>query len=427
MDDGTSAAGSLFRLRGFRLLFTTRVCSNGANQMQAVAVGWQVYELTGSPLQLGLIGLVQFLPPLLLTLVVGQVVDRYDRRLILRCAYVAEFSVSASLLLLTLLPHPPVPGIFAALFVNAMARTFEGPSLSSLLPSMVPRAVLGRAVAAHAGANKVALLAGPSLGGLLYVFGPHVDYSCCMALVTMAAVASFLLPRIPPPAERPAVNWQSLLAGLSFIRHTQLVLGALTLDLAATLSGSIVALLPIFARDILEIGPWGFGLLRSSPAVGALCVALVLSRYPIRRAAGRTMFVGLTVYGIATLLFGLSRQAELSILLLLIVGSGEMMHTVLRHTLVQLNTPDEMRGRVLAVQSLSVSTSGQIGQFQSGLSAHWLGAVGSVMLGGSMVLVIVAFWAWRFPALRRADRPDEAIVRAAAESGPQLVPGVEAS
>jgi MFS family permease len=407
MDDGTSASGSLFRLRAFRLLFTTRVCSNGANQMQAVAVGWQVYALTGSPLQLGLIGLVQFLPPLLLTLVVGQVVDRYDRRVILRCAYVVEFSVAASLLLLTALPNPPVAGIFAVLFVNAVARTFEGPSLGSLLPSMVPRAVLGRAVAAHAGANKTALLVGPSVGGMLYVFGPHVDYSVCMGLVLIAATASFLLPSVPPRAERPEVSWETLLAGLTFIKRTQLLLGALTLDLAATLSGSITALLPIFARDILEIGPWGFGLLRSSPALGALTVALVLSRYPIRRAAGRTMFIGLTVYGIATLLFGMSHEAHLSILLLLVVGSGEMMHTVLRHTLVQMNTPDEMRGRVLAVQSLSVSTSGQIGMFQSGLTASWLGAVGSVLLGGSMVLVIVALWAWRFPALRRADRPEE--------------------
>jgi MFS family permease len=422
MQDGSSASGSLFKLRAFRLLFTTRVCSNGANQMQAVAVGWQVYALTGSPLQLGLIGLVQFLPPLLLSLLVGQIVDRYDRRLILRCAYLVEFSVAAMLLFLTALPEPPVAGIFAVLFVNAVARTFEGPTLGSLLPSMVPRAVLGRAVAAHAGANKVALLAGPSIGGLLYVFGPHIDYSVCMVLVMIAAMASFLLPSVAPLAERPEVSWQGLLAGLSFIGDRQLLLGALTLDLAATLSGSITALLPIFARDILEIGPWGFGLLRSSPALGALAVAFMLSRYPVRRAAGRTMFIGLTIYGIATLLFGLSREAHLSILLLLVVGSGEMLHTVLRHTLVQMNTPDEMRGRVLAVQSLSVSTSGQIGMFQSGLTASWLGAVGSVMLGGSMVLVIVALWAWRFPALRRADRPEEMPVASLPAAAADFVP-----
>ena len=406
MQDG-SDSGSLFKLRAFRLLFTTRVCSNGANQMQAVAVGWQVYELTGSPLQLGLIGLVQFLPPLVLTLVVGQIVDRYDRRLILRCAYVVEFCVALSLLVITSLPQPPVAAIFAVLFCNAVARTFEGPTLGSLLPAMVPRAVLGRAVAAHAGANKMALLAGPSLGGLLYVFGPHVDYSVCMVLVTVAAISSFMLPSIARAAEPPEVNWESLMAGLTFIRRTQLVLGALTLDLVATLLGGINALLPIFAHDILDIGPWGFGILRSAPALGALGVALFLSRHPVRRAAGRRMFSGLTIYGIATILFGLSHVAGLSIALLLVVGAGEMLHTVLRHTLVQMNTPDEMRGRVLAVQSLSVTTSSQIGMFESGITAAWFGAVGSVVLGGGLVLLVVALWAWFFPALRRADRPDE--------------------
>jgi MFS family permease len=413
-DDGAPAppaetfdpATPLFRIRSFALLFTTRAASNTANQMLAVAVGWQVYELTDSALQLGLIGLVQFLPPLLLMLLAGQIADRFNRRLILRCCYVIEVCVALGLLLLSVLPRPSVTVIFVLLFFNALARTFEQPAVQSLLPVMVPRAVFGRAIAAHASAGKLSILVGPSLGGVLYIFGPAVDYGCCALFVLAAAVASFLLPNPPAPGERPKVSWDELVAGFRFIFRVPAVLGAMSLDLMATLFGGVTALLPIYARDILEIGPWGAGILRSAPALGALAAAAYLTRFPVRRAGGVYIFAGFAVYGAATIGFGLSQNVLLSIVMLVLVGAGDMVSTVVRQILVQITTPDEMRGRVAAISGLFVGTSGQLGSFRAGVTAEWFGAVGSVVIGGVAVFATVGLWAWLFPALRRVTRPD---------------------
>jgi MFS family permease len=412
MSESSISAGHtppLFHHRPFRLLFITRATSNTANQMQAVAVGWLIYDLTGSALALGLIGLVQFLPPLCLTLVAGQIVDHHSRRLILLWCYAVEFAVTLGLVALALFVANPVEPIFALLLVNAIARTFEAPALQSLVPATVPRELLMPAVSAHASAGKMSQLVGPALGGLLYGFGAGVDFGLCAVLIVVAAIASVLLPMPPAPAARPKVTWTTVVAGIHFIWNHAAVLGAMSLDLAATLFGGVVALLPIFARDILHIGPWGFGMLRSAPAIGGLVMAAILSRHLVRRRGGRIMFIGVTFFGLGTIGFGLSDRPALSLALLVIVGASDMLATVIRQSLIQFATPDAMRGRVFAVNTLFVSTSNQIGMFESGVTADWFGAVGSAVLGGVAVLAIAAIWAWRFPALRRVERPDELV------------------
>jgi MFS family permease len=412
MTDLSATANSiapLFHHRPFRLLFITRTAANTANQMQAVAVGWLIYDLTCSALALGLIGLVQFLPPLVLSLIAGQVVDHYSRRLILVCCYIVEFIVSVALLVLAVFADRPVELIFVLLLINAVARTFEAPALQSLVPSTVPREILLQAVSAHASAGKMSQLIGPALGGLFYALGAGVDFGLCALLIVIAGVASILLPIPAAPAERPKVTWTTLVAGIDFIWHEPAVLGAMSLDLAATLFGGVVALLPIFARDILQINSWGFGLLRAAPAIGALIVAVALSRTTISRHGGHIMFAAVAVYGLATIAFGFSSNASLSLAILMIVGAADMLSTVIRQSLIQFSTPDDMRGRVFAVNALFVNTSSQIGMFESGVTAEWLGAVGSAVLGGVAVLAIVGLWAWRFPRLRKVERPDRLV------------------
>jgi hypothetical protein len=264
-----------------------------------------------------------------------------------------------------------------------------------------------QAVSAHASAGKMSQLIGPALGGVLYGFGVGIDFGLCALLIVVAAIASFLLPMPPAPAERLKVTWTTLVAGLRFIWSEPAMLGAMSLDLAATLFGGVTALLPIFAGSILHIGSWGFGILRSAPATGALIVAIVLSRVPVTRVAGRIMFAAVAVYGVATIGFGLSSRTTLSIGLLLAVGAADMLSTVIRQSLIQFATPDHMRGRVFAVNTLFVNCAGQLGMFESGVTAAWFGAVGSAILGGAAVLAIVLIWAWRSPALRRIERPDE--------------------
>jgi MFS family permease len=403
----TKSTASLFHHRPFRLLFITRTTANTANQMQAVAVGWLIYDLTGSALALGLIGLVQFLPPLALSLIAGQVIDRHSRRVILIYCYIIELAVSVALLLLAVFADRPVGLIFGLLLINAVARTFEAPALQSLVPSTVPREILLQAVSAHASAGKMSQLIGPALGGLFYAFGAGVDFGLCTLLIVIACVASILLPIPPAPAQPPKVTWATLVAGINFIWHKPAVLGAMSLDLAATLFGGVVALLPIFARDILQINSWGFGLLRAAPATGALIVAAALSRTTITRRGGLVMFAAVAVYGIATIAFGFSRDAGLSLVMLMVVGGADMLSTVIRQSLIQFATPDDMRGRVFAVNALFVNTSSQIGMFESGVTAEWFGAVGSAVLGGAAVLVIIVLWAWRFPQLRKVERPDQ--------------------
>jgi MFS family permease len=401
-------ATPLFRVRSFRLLFTTRAASNTANHMLAVIIGWQVYELTDSALALGLIGLVQFLPPLLLILLAGPVADRYNRRLILRSCYAVKFFVCAGLAVVSLLPRPDVSLIFLLAFLHSLARTFEQPALQSLLFVMVPREIFGRAVAAFISAGKLSALMGPPLGGVLYIFGAAIDYAACALLVLAAVVASFLLPDPHAPAERPKLSWDTLVAGFRFIWRCPAVLGAMTMDLMAVLCGGVNAMLPIYARDILQIGPWGAGILRAAPAVGALFAAAYLARFPIDRAGSVYLFGGFAVYGAATVGFAISDNVALSICMLMLIGCGEMVSTVVRQTLIQMSAPDAVRGRVSAVNGFFTGTSDHLGAFRAGVMAAWIGAVGSVALGGVVVLASVAVWLWMFPALRRVSRLDVA-------------------
>lgn len=410
-DQPIAADTPLLQVRALRLILITRFASTASNQMLSVVLGWQIYDLTNSALALGMIGLVQFVPPLLLTLVSGEVADRVDRRTIVRWTYVIQTIVSLGLLLLTLLEEPPVSAFYIMVLLLALARTFEGPANQALLPSLVPRVILSRAVAAYSSASRVANLTGPSIGGLIYGFGAATDYTVCLALILMATVASFMLPA--PAALKPAkqkVSWETLLAGLTFVWSTPILLGVLSLDLMATFFGGVTALLPIFARDVLDIGPFGLGVLRSSPSVGALLMAMVLTKYPINRNAGQVIFGGVVIYGIATIVFALSHNVMLSVAAMFMMGAGDTISQVNRKTLIQVMTPDEVRGRVSAVSSLSVNIGGQLGQFESGVTAAMMGTVGSVLFGGIAVIAVVGLWAWRFPDLRRVERADEVML-----------------
>jgi MFS family permease len=396
----------LFRVRAFRLLFITRVASTTAVQMLAVIVSWHVYELTHSPLHLGMIGLVQVLPPLLLMLLTGQVADRYNRRLVLRWCYAVAFCSSAGLALVAVLPEPSLAAIYVLLVVNSGARVFEQPVMQALVPAMVPRSILSRAIAAHVSARQLSVLVGPSLGGVLYAFGAASDYGICALLFMAAAFASFRLPNPPVPAEQDKVSWSTVLAGFRFIGKCQPVLGAMLLDLVATLFGSVNAILPIYAQDILDVGAWGVGVLRSAPALGALFAAFVLAHTPVRRSGGLFILAGVGMLGLATIAFGLSQNLFVSIAALVGTGAGDMLSSVVRQTIIQVTTPDAMRGRVSAVNSLSYGTGGPFGSFRAGLVAEAFGAVGTVVIGGCAVLATVMLWPWLFPALRRVDRPD---------------------
>jgi len=397
----------LFRVRSFSLLFITRVASTTAFQMISVVVGWHVYELTDSALHLGLIGLAQFMAPVLFMVPAGQIVDRYNRRLVLRCCYAIAFLSAAGLMLTAALPAPSLTAIYLLVFLNMAARTFEQPLMQALLPAMAPRAILSRAIAAHVSARHMAVLAGPSLGGVLYIFGPVFDYGVCTALVLAAFIATLMLPDPGQPKDLPEVSLDTLLAGFRFIWSYKAILGAMLFDSASSLFGSPLALFPIYARDILQTGAWGVGVLRSAPALGALLAAAYLARFPIRRSGGTVLFVGFAITGLATAVFGLSHNIVLSIAALIVIGVGEMASTVVRQTLIQVATPDEMRGRVFAVNSLFYGTASNLGSFRAGLMAEWIGAIGSVTFGACAIIATVGLWAWLFPSLRRVDRPDE--------------------
>jgi len=377
-----------------------------AHQMLAVGVGWQIYALTGSALDLGFVGLAQFVPAFVLVLVAGHVADRFDRRRVLQACVVVEALAAGGLAVGSAQGWITEALIFALVFVVGAARAFQMPAMSALLPSLVPRALFPRAIASNSAATQSAVIAGPALGGFVYVAGPAAVYatSAALFLVTGLLVHLIRLARRPPRTEK--VDLDSVLAGIRFIRSRPAVLGAISLDLFAVLLGGATALLPIYARDILQTGPWGLGLLRSSTAVGALAMALYLAQKPLARHAGRLMFGGVALFGLATIVFGVSRSFPLSVLALATLGAADMVSVVVRSSLVQLRTPDEMRGRVSAVNALFIGTSNQLGEFESGVTASWFGVVPSVVIGGLGTLVVVALWMRWFPELVKIDRLD---------------------
>src|SRR6266446_2778378 len=377
-----------------------------ALEMQSVAVGWQVYEITKRPLDLGLIGLAQFLPGVLLFLVSGHVADRFDRRKLVTLCY-CGFAVSSGLLwIIAWRQSHSVHLIYAVVVMVGIVRAFNAPVSRALLPQLVPGEHFPNAVAWNASIFQAATILGPSVGGFLYAFsrGPWVVYATAV-VTSLAAVISTLRITLQTQARpREPVTWTTVLAGFHYIWTHKLVLGAISLDMFAVLLGGAVALLPVYASEILKTGPWGLGLLRSAPGAGAIVMAIVMAHRPLRRRAGIAMLWCVAGFGVCTIIFGLSRSLALSLMSLLLLGATDMVSVIVRSILVQLATPDEMRGRVNAVDMIFIGVSNELGQFESGLTAHWFGTVPAVVLGGVGTLAVIGLWAWAFPELRNADQ-----------------------
>jgi MFS family permease len=400
----------MLRHKPFAFFWFARGFTSIAFQIQGVAVGWQVYALTGSPFYLGLVGLAQFLPMFLLTLAVGHVADRYDRRIIVRLCQIVEGLAAAALAYGSFSGWQSKESILAVVFIAGAARAFEGPTMQALVPGLVPGPFIPRAVAWSASAHQTATILGPALGGLLYMAGPTAAYATASILFLTASsfVALIRIERTPP--NREPVSLQSLFAGIVFIRNQPVILAAISLDLFAVLLGGATALLPVYARDILVTGPWGLGLLRSAPAVGALAMSIFLARTTIERRIGRIMFGAVVIFGAATIVFALSTSFVLSLGALVVLGAADVISVVIRSSLVQIKTPDEMRGRVSAVNSMFIGTSNQLGEFESGLTAALFGVVPAVLIGGVGTLIVVIIWMRLFPQLVKIDslKPDAA-------------------
>jgi MFS family permease len=394
----------VLRHRDFAVFLAARFLSATAVQVQNVAVGWLVYDLTRDPLALGLVGLVTFLPAVGLALVTGHVADRHDRRLILVGCYALTALAATGLLACALLRPAGTWPVYALVLLFGVTRAFANPAGQALLPNLVPRAALGDAIAWGSGVWQTATIVGPAVGGLLYVVGEAAAFGAA-ALGFAAAAGLFAAIRHRSVAPAPGgTDWGTLLAGLAFIRSRPAIFGAISLDLFAVLLGGATALLPVFARDILQVGPSGLGLLRSMPAAGALATAVFLAWRPLRRRAGLRMFQAVALFGLATIVFGLSTSFPLSLACLFVLGAADMVSVVIRQTLVQLETPDGMRGRVAAVNSVFIGASNELGEFESGAVAALIGTVPSVVVGGAGTLVVAALWARWFPELRDRDR-----------------------
>ncbi len=409
-DDSRIAGNIAFTYPDFAVFELARFLIVAALEMQSVAVGWQVYEITKRALDLGLVGLAQFLPGILLFLVTGHAADRFDRRKLLMLCY-GGFAVCSGLLWEIARRgshgvHPGVYPIYAVLALLGAVRSLSGPVSRALLPHLLPEEHFPNAVAWNASVFQGATILGPAAGGLIYAFfrGPSAVYLMAM-LTSLVALLSTL--RIKPQGKvtpREDVTLTTVLAGFRYIWRKKLLLGSITLDMFAVLLGGAVALLPVYAREILKTGPWGLGLLRSAPGVGAALMAILMAHRPLRGRAGPTMLWCVAGFGVCTILFGVSRSIVLSLMMLLLIGATDMVSVIIRGTLIQLGTPDEMRGRVNAVDMLFIGVSNELGEFESGVTAHWFGTVPAVVLGGIGTLLVIALWAWQFPDLRRADR-----------------------
>ena len=371
--------------------------------MQAVAVGWQIYELTGSAFDLGLVGLVQFFPVVVLGIVVGQIADRYDRRAVVGTCQAVKALAALAFALGSLAGWLSRDAMLAILFVSGTARAFETPTMHSLLPGIVSPALLPRAIAASATATQTAIIGGPALGGLLYVFGAGTVYVTCTCVFVLAsALVGLIRLQAPPPEKRP-VSLATLFAGFGYIRQNPVLLGAISLDLFAMLLGGVTALLPIYAKDILATGPWGLGLLRAAPAVGALAISIALARSQLQRRVGHVLFASVGVFGAAAVAFAFSTSLVLSLLALAVYGAADAVSVVIRHSLVQTRTPSDMLGRVMAVNFMFTGTSGTLGEFRAGAVAALFGAFASVLAGGIGAILVALLWMRLFPKLARVD------------------------
>jgi MFS family permease len=401
----------VYRPRDFSFYISSRFLSTVAMQVQSVAIGWQIYDIAHTPLALGLVGLCEFVPMFLLTLPAGEIADRFDQRRVLAIAQVVQALCAGLFLLFSLIaPRNALP-FYGVLVLFGAARGFSGPSGQSLLAFLVPPEKLGRAIALGSSAFTTAVIAGPALGGFLFVLGPVATYGVCFTGFLLAAILySGLGGRRVIHSIGEASRWERVKEGIRFVRERPVVLGAMSLDLFAVLLGGAVALLPVFARDILHVGPVGLGILRSAPAVGAALTAFSLSRWPVARNSGAKMFSAVAIFGIATIVFGLSTNFYLSLAALFVTGASDMISVFIRSTLIQFATPDPMRGRVSAVNMLFIGGSNELGEFESGITAAWFGTVPAVIVGGVGTLAVVAIWMGLFPPLRKVDRLTEVAV-----------------
>jgi MFS family permease len=399
-----SSGFAVLRNRNFSFYLGARVLGTLAVQMQSVAIGWQVYEITGNLFDLGLIGLAQFAPFLALILIAGHTADRYNRRNIIALCLGAQLLCSLLLLGFTLSGSHVVWPVFAILVLFGSARAFMMPATQAILKNMVPTESFSQAVALSSSTFHVAVIAGPVLGGLLYLAGPLTVYLAAAALLLLSVSLMSKTKSAPQAVNNTPASWHTVLEGLRFVRSRPIVLGAISLDLFAVLFGGATALLPAYARDVLHVGPTGLGLLRTAPGAGAALCSVVLAMNPIRRHVGAFMFGGVAVFGLATLVLGATTSFVIALIALFLLGAGDMVSVYIRHLLVQFETPDEIRGRVSAVNSVFIGASNELGEFESGLTAGWFGLVRAILLGGMATLAVTGIWALRFPVLSRMDR-----------------------
>lgn len=403
-DPMSQPAVNVLRHRNFTLYLSCRVLGTIAVQMQSVAVGWQVYQMTGDLFDLGLIGLAQFAPFLLLILLAGHAADRYDRRTITLWCLAAQLLCALGLLAFTSAGMSVVWPIFTVLVLFGSARAFMMPATQAMLINLVPAESFGQAVALSSSSFHVAVIVGPTLGGLLYIAGPQAVY----LVSTLLLIAALVLMRLTHPAaqvaHRAPASWHTVLEGLRFVCSKPIVLGAISLDLFAVLFGGATALLPALAHDILHIGPSGLGVLRTAPAVGAALCSVALAFFPITRRVGLWMFGGVALFGLSTIALGATASFSVALIALGLMGVGDMVSVYIRHLLVQLETPDAIRGRVSAVNAVFIGASNELGEFESGLTAGWFGLVRAILFGGAATLAVTAIWTLKFPILSRMDR-----------------------
>jgi MFS family permease len=401
----------LLKERDYVLFWICRLGSDLSVQIESVAIGWQIYILARRQMDVehaaflvGMVGLAAFAPLFLLALPAGETADRHDRKTILRICYAVEALVAAGLALASYFHIVSVAFVLAAAVVFGAARAYSSPAATAFGPMLVPRELLSRAIAWNSLAGQSAGIIGPALGGVLVAVSPVLAYAAAASLYIAPALATLWIRKDAKPAARTESRIALIKEGLVYIWERKVVFGAISLDLFAVLLGGATALLPVFARDVLHVGATGFGILRGAPALGAAAVALVLASRPIRRRAGLIMFVGVAVFGAATVVFGLSKSLWLSVAALAVLGAADMLSVFVRQTLVQIATPDPMRGRVAAVSTLFISSSNELGEFESGVAARFLGPVGAAIFGGVGALIVTGLWARLFPALRKADR-----------------------
>lgn len=407
--NGAPPSDRAFDYPGYRIYWVARFLLVFAIQVLSVSVGWQIYDQTRDPFLLGLVGLVQFIPAPLLVLVTGSVADRYNRRVIMAICMAVEAACALALLTILHSETKEIWPVFAVLLVFGIARAFMGPAVQSLLANLVPQPALANAIALNSSSFQIATIVGPTAGGLLYGVSSELAYAVSVAFFLFAGILTLMIPKPAQRLSHEPVTTDALFAGFRYIWSQPIVLGALSLDMVAVMLGGATALLPVFARDILDVGPWGLGALRSAVGVGALLMSLWLINNPVRDHAGITMFAAVAVYGLAIIVFGTSTTVWLSVLALAVMGASDMVSVFIRQTLIQLQTPDDLRGRVSAVNMTFIGASNELGEFRAGSMAAGFGAVPAVVIGGAGALITAALWAKLFPDLRKVRHLNRAV------------------